>query len=483
MKSHYLLLAFASLAIASLNTTARAAEPAWSQFRGPGASGVAEEAAPPIEFGPEKNVKWKVPAPGGMSSPIIVGDLLVITAFEDDKLLTIAYDRANGKEVWRRVAPAKELEPYNKTMSSPAASTPASDGQRIVSYFGSCGLICYDLAGKELWKYELPPVAIPGGFGSGTSPILVDGLVVVVRDQVKDAEILAVAADSGELKWRQPRTSPGSYATPVVWDTPSGKQVVAAGHARMTAYDLASGEPKWTLEGIPSGCCASPITAEGLLLFAGWSPGGADDPENQMPAFDDFVKDLDKNKNGALDKEEAEKEFAGFFDSQDQNKDGKVTRDEWDAIIKYMQEGTNRAFALEAGELKADKEGKLDDSQLLWQQTKGLPYVTTAICYRGQYLMVRDGGLVTAYDAKTGDEIYQKRAAAAGTYYASPVAANGHVYFTSLDGAITVLKGGADEATVVATNPKLDERTAGTPALAGDTLYLRTEKHLWAFGE
>lgn len=475
---------FALLLLAAPCLAGRAAEAAdWTQFRGPGGSGVAEDARPPLEFGPEKNVKWKVPAPSGMSSPIIAGDKLVITAFEDGKLLTIAYDRASGKEAWRAVAPAKELEPFNKTMSSPAASTPATDGERIVSYFGSCGLLCYDLNGKELWKYELPPVSIPGGFGSGTSPVIADGVVLLVRDQVKGAEILAIDAASGELKWRQPRTSAGSYATPVVWDTPEGKLVVAAGHARMNAYNLASGEPQWTLEGIPSGCCASPITAEGLLLFAGWSPGGADDPENQMPKFDDFIKDTDKNKDGALGKDEADKDFEAFFDSQDANKDGKVTRDEWDAIIKYMQEGTNRAFALEAGDLETDKEGKLDDSRLLWQQTKGLPYVTTAIAYRGQFLMVRDGGLVTAYDAKTGDEIFQDRAAAAGTYYASPVAANGHVYFTSLDGAITVLKGGSDEAAVVASNPKLDETTAATPAIADDTLYVRTDKHLWAFAE
>jgi outer membrane protein assembly factor BamB len=73
--------------------------------------------------------------------------------------------------------------------------------------------------------------------------------------------------------------------------------------------------------------------------------------------------------------------------------------------------------------------------------------------------------------------------AAAGRYYASPVAANGHIYFTSQDGAVTVLKAGSQQPVVVATNPKLDERTAATPAIADDTLYVRTEKHLFAFAE
>jgi outer membrane protein assembly factor BamB len=99
--------------------------------------------------------------------------------------------------------------------------------------------------------------------------------------------------------------------------------------------------------------------------------------------------------------------------------------------------------------------------------------------------MVKDGGFVTAFDAKTGKEVFLlERVAAQGRYYASPVAANGNIYFTALeDGAVTVLKAGSDKAVVVAKNPKLGERTAATPAIADDTLYIRTEKHLYAFAE
>ena len=82
---------------------------AWPGFRGPGGSGVAQGQKPPVEFGPNKNVKWKIPVPAGLSSPIAVGDLLVLTAFEDGKLYTIAYRRADGKEAWRAQAPAKRI--------------------------------------------------------------------------------------------------------------------------------------------------------------------------------------------------------------------------------------------------------------------------------------------------------------------------------------------------------------------------------------
>ena len=98
--------------------------------------------------------------------------------------------------------------------------------------------------------------------------------------------------------------------------------------------------------------------------------------------------------------------------------------------------------------------------------------------------MVKDGGIVTAYDAASGEQLYQKRVAAAGKYYASPVAANGHIYFASLaDGIITVLKAGTAMPEVVAKNPPLSERLAATPAIAGNTLYVRTAEHLYAFSE
>jgi outer membrane protein assembly factor BamB len=452
---------------------------AWPQFRGPNGSGVADGQKPPVQLGPDKNVKWKVAVPSGLSSPVVAGDKVVLTAFEGRKLYTIAYNRANGKEAWRAEAPATKLEAYHKTEGSPAASTPATDGERIVSYFGSCGLICYDLAGKELWKFEMPTVAMAGEFGSGTSPILTDGLVLLIRDETKNSKVLALDAATGSLKWETKRLSRVSYCTPVVWDTPAGKQVVAAGHGQIVGYDLKTGAEKWFVAGMPSGCCPSPVIADGTLFFAGGTLSGPDDKEMETPKFDDLLKTLDKDKDGALSREEAEKAFEGFFDNQDANKDGKITRDEWDALIKFMTEGVNSAFAVKAGGT-----GDVTKSHVLWKQTKGLPYIPSAIVYRGQYVMIKDGGMVTAYDAKTGREVYvQERAAAGGKYYASPVAANGHIYFTSLDGAITVLKAGSDKPQVAAKNPKLDERTAATPAIADDTLYVRTEKHLYAFAE
>jgi outer membrane protein assembly factor BamB len=451
----------------------------WPQFRGPDGAGVAEGQKPPVEFGPGKNVKWKVQVPSGMSSPIVAGDNLVLTAFDEGKLYTIAYRRADGKEMWRSQAPAKAIEAYHRTEGSPAASTPATDGKRIVCYFGSCGLFCYDLAGKQLWKLQMPTVSTKNDFGTGGSPILVDDIVVLQRDETQDPKIVAVDATTGKLLWEKKRQSPSSFCTPVVWSTPTGKQVVAGGYGRMIGYDLKTGEEKWYVVGMPAACCASPVVSNGTLFFAAWSPGDPEDRDFKMPTFDDILKQAGQDKLGYMTKAGCDKTMLkGFFDNNDPNKDGKITREEWDAAMKFMSASKNSAFALKVG-----GSGDVTKTHMLWVQTKGLPYVPSALVSAGQLIMVKDGGLVTAYDAKSGKALYvQQRALAPSRYYASPVAANGYVYFTALDnGAVTVLKAGAARPVVAARNPKLKERVAATPAIADDTFYLRTAGHLYAF--
>jgi outer membrane protein assembly factor BamB len=471
----------AVVALGFWTTAGRAGEgPSWPQFRGPGGSGVAGGQKPPVEFGPAKNLKWKVPAPPGLSSPVTAGDLLVLTAFEGGKLYTVAYHRADGKEAWRRDAGARKIEGYFKKGGSPAASTPATDGERIFAFFGSCGVICYDLAGKELWRFAMPTAVTAGNFGTGSSPIVTAGTVVIVRDELKGSKIVALDAVTGKPKWQKARLSPASYSTPVVWDTPAGKQVVVAGHARLIGYDLATGAEKWSVAGIPSGCCTSPVVSGGVLLFAGWSPGGPED-DFKMPTFDELLKQFDKDKDGALSPDEVKKtQFEDLFDAYDMNKDGKITRDEWDTLLKFMSEGKSAALALKAG-----GEGDVTSTHVLWKQKRGLPHISSGLVYRGQYIVVKDGGLVTAFAAKSGKPVYlQQRVLPAGSYWASPVAANGYIYFTSLDdGAVTVLKAGTAKPEVVAQNPGLGERVGATPVIADDTLYIRTDGHLYAFAE
>jgi len=458
-----------------------AGTPEWPQFRGPNGSGIAVGSNPPVTFGPEQNVKWKVPVPSGASSPVVVGDKLFLTAFDEGKLFTIAYSTINGRELWRAEAPARTIEAYHKTEGSPAASSVATDGKTVISYFGSCGIFAYGLTGKELWRYDLPTAKTAADFGTGVSPILIDGLVVLQRDEMNEPKIIALDAATGRPKWETRRQSSTSYCTPTVWDTEGGKQIVCGGYGRMVSYDLQTGEEKWSVAGMPSATCTTPVVGDGMLYFSGWSPGDTEDSEFKFPKFDDLLNPGDVNKDGQISREESEKTFLkGFFDSNDTNKDGQLTREEWDAMIKYMSAGKNSVFAVKAG-----GHGDITKTHVVWKKTKGMPYVPSAILVDGQYFMVKDGGLCTAYDAKTGKEIYvQKRAVANGRYYASPVSANGNIYVVSLDdGTFTVLKAGTDSPEVVAENPKLDEKTSATPAIVGDTIYVRTANHLWAFAE
>ena len=462
-------------------TAGHAATPEWPQFRGPNGSGIAADSKPPVHFGPDQNVKWKVPVPSGASSPVITGEKLFLTAFDQGKLFTVAYSIVDGQELWRAESPAKVIEAYHKTEGSPAASSVATDGQIVVSYFGSCGIFTYDLSGKELWKYELPTAKTAADFGTGVSPILVDGLVILQRDEMNEPKLIALNAATGQPKWEVKRQSPTSYGTPTIWNTDGSKQIVCGGYGRMVSYDLQTGAEKWSVAGMPAATCTTAVVDDGMLYFSGWSPGDAEDSEFKFPKFDDLLGPGDTNKDGQLSREESEKTFLkGFFDNNDTNKDGELTREEWDAMIKYMSAAKNSVCAVKAG-----GQDDITNTHVAWKKTKGMPYVPSAILIGGQYFMVKDGGLCTAYDAKTGKEIYvQKRAAANGRYYASPVAANGNIYLVSLDeGAFTVLKAGASNPEVVAENPKLDEKTSATPAIVGDTLYVRTSNHLWAFAE
>ena len=438
-------------------------------------TGVAEAAKLPVEIVPTKNVLWKAAVPAGFSSPVVAGDAVYLTGFDGGKLFTLAYDRATGKERWRKEAPAKAVEAYHKTEGSPAASTVVTDGDRVVAYFGSCGLFAYDPAGNLLWKFELPTAKTDSDFGTGTSPVLEDGLVVLGRDQQRGtpSKIMAIDAKSGSLVWEKPRDGAiTSFATPTIWATAAGKQVVFPGAKKLTAYDLKTGNEVWTATGMPSVTCTTPVVVNGELVFAGWSPGGA--TEMKMPTFDDLLKS-DADKDGAIDRAESENTFLkGFFDSNDTNKDGKITRDEWDTAIKAMSGGQNCAVAITPGGT-----GDISKTNVRWRVTKGMPYVPSPLVYKGQMYVLNMRGQLSAYDVKTGKDVFLEEAVGLTGVYASPVAANGFIYLFGLDGTCVVLA--ANDFADVKHRAKFGERVAATPAIAHDTLYVRTASSLYAF--
>ncbi len=445
----------------------------WPRFRGPDGAGVADGERPPVEFGPEKNVLWQVATPSGPSSPCIWKNRIFLTAFDDGKLWTLCLDRATGKELWRKDAGAEKIEPFLANQGSPAAATPATDGERVIVYFGSCGLIAYDFAGEEVWRHALPCAETNNDFGSGTSPILVDGLVILLRDLKADSAILALDAATGKQRWKT--TRPGmftGYSTPTIWKRDGGNELIAPGGLAMKSYDLQTGAERWVVRDLPAVNCSSPVVGDGLLYCAGWSPAGEDAP---MPGFEALL-DADADKDGKISQAESAQTFLkDFFTAQDTDKDGFLTRAEWDAQIAYLKRGKNRLIAVKPGGT-----GDITATHIAWEKTTGLPYVPSPLLYRGALFLVKDGGLVSSFDAATGAPHYeQERLGIAGSYYASPVAADGHIYLINLEGkAATIAAGPKPE---ILWRADFAERTAATPAIVNVTLYVRTESKLFAF--
>jgi len=129
----------------------------WPQFRGPGGKGVADsEQKLPTEIGPEQNVVWKVSMPPGHSSPIVHGDRIYLTAVRGKALVTLGIDRNSGKILWEAEAPYQQLEKIHQ-IGSHAQATPATDGEHVVSFFGSSGLLCYATDGRLLWHIPMGP--------------------------------------------------------------------------------------------------------------------------------------------------------------------------------------------------------------------------------------------------------------------------------------------------------------------------------------
>jgi outer membrane protein assembly factor BamB len=475
MKKYAVVVFAVSLCVAF---AASGAESWWPQFRGDNASGVSESAKPPADFGPGSNQLWKTRTPPGASSLSIWRDSIFLTAFEGGRLETCCYKRSDGSLLWKRDAQAQAIEDFNAEEGSPATATPATDGKHVVSYFGSCGLICYDVNGKERWRHPLPTAQTTGGFGSGGSPLLARGLVIVNRDQASGCSVLAVDLKNSATAWETQRPDVSqSFGTPIFWKNDGADEIVMAGSLKIKGYDLKTGAERWTLPGVSSFSCTTPVLGDGMLFYAGWAPGK--DP-GSYPTWEGLAQQADRNHDGVISLEEAKAAgFGSFFKSFDVNGDGKITKEDIDLAKAHLAKGENVLIAVKSG-----GHGELAADQVVWKQTAGLPYVPSPLFYRGRVYLVRDGGMVSSFDAKTGAPYYQKERLldAGGNYYASPVAADGRIYFTSLNGRVSVVEAGGDKPAILS-HADFHERITATPALVGNSLYLRTASALFAFAQ
>lgn len=446
----------------------------WAQFRGPMGHGVAEEKNLPVSFGPEKNVVWKTPLPPGHSSPILVGPRIFVTAYEGEKLLTIALDRSSGKVLWKREAPRPRQEFMQQT-NSPASGSPVSDGRNVYVFFGDFGILCYGVDGEERWRVPMGPFNNANGHGS--SPVLIDDLLVLICDQDTDSYVVALDKTTGKVRYKIERPEvTRSYSIPTVYRPKSGPaELIVPGSYFVVAYNLATGEKLWWVRGMSWQQKSVAVLDGDVLYVCGWESGGDTENPPKTPTWEEAVAKYDTDKDGKLTPAECLPEFRAFGE-YDLDRDRLINEREWN--FYRARKGSQNIFLA----IRAGGRGDVTDKRVLWRYRKSLPNVPSPLLYRGVLYLVRDGGILTSLDPRTGEPLKVDRLRGAlDRYWSSPVAGDGKIYVLSEAGKLTVLRAGGDWE-ILAQND-LEDTCFSTPAIGDSRLYVRTRSALYAFGK
>jgi outer membrane protein assembly factor BamB len=423
----------------------------WPSFRGPSASGIGDGVRLPDSWNVKdgRNLRWTVELPGlAHSSPIVWGDRVFVTtaissraaatfkpglygegtASEDRSVhrwVVMALDRRTGAIVWQQTAYEGVPREKRHIKATYANATPATDGRRVVAFFGSQGLYGFDLSGRLLWKkdlgvlntgaYDLPEYE----WGTASSPIIYNDRVIVQCDTQGESFVLAANADTGETMWRTVRTELPSWGTPTVYPAQDGRRAELVTNASnfIRGYDPDTGVERWRLGGSSKITAPTPVFTRDIIVVAS---GRA--PERPVFAI----------KPGAS---------------------GDITL----------------------------RPNQSSNSHVLWSRPGRGSYMPTPLIYDGVLYVLANQGLLDAYELGTGEEIYRQRIPHQGSgFSASPVAAGGRIYLSSEDGDIFVIRAGREFE--ILGRHSMGEPLMATPALAGDTMYVRGERHLFAIG-
>ncbi len=466
----------------------------WPQFRGPNSAGVAKGAAVPIEFGPGKNELWNVPLNSGHSSPCIVGDSIFLTTYDQDQneLEVVCIARNEGAIRWRRPVPIDEIETGHPSFN-PASSTPACDGERVVAYFGSFGLICFDMAGEKLWDVKMP--LAKSYAGNATSPVIVGDRVILYRGNHVDHFLLAVDKETGKQLWKVPQDEPftselACTSCPIV---ANGKLIVHTARA-LQAFDISSGELIWRAK-CATTATSTPVLGGEEVIVAAWNKMGEPALRPTFPSFTELIAAHDKDSDQLISRDEfptlmifyrpdgAEAPQNGAalrFSEADKDKDGEIATDEWESQLRQLDEFRAHYDTHGLLAIRIDSQGTVGPEHIRTLETQGIPEVPSPLFHNGLVYFVKNGGVLTCLELETGKRVSRIRTRGKGTHYASPIIANGKLFCTAGNGRITVLSLGPPPK-ILAVND-MGEGIYATPAIVDGTLYVRTHKRLFAFG-
>jgi len=465
----------------------------WPQFRGPNSAGHANGPSPPIEFGPGKNELWRVPMGSGHSSPCILGGSIFLTTYDDTQkqLAVICIDRSSGQNRWKRIVPTEKIEKGHPSFN-PASSTPTSDGERVVAYFGSFGLICFDMEGQELWQIRMP---LAKSFaGNATSPAIAGDRVILYRGTYVDHFLLAVDKHSGKELWRVPQDEAftgemACTACPIV----AGERLIVHAARSIQAFDMATGRRIWVAK-CNTTATSTPVIAGDEVLVAAWNKMGEPSLRPPFPSFEKLLADHDRNHDSQITRDEfpilwifhrpdgAEAPMNGGtvgFDFSDKDKNRGLTAEEWSTTVDQLEKFRSGYKTHGMLAIRIDSEGLLGTNRIRTLETQGIPEVPSPVYHDGYVYFVKNGGILTCLDVESGDRVYRMRTRGRGTHYASPLIADGKIFTIAGDGHISVLTLGANPQ-MLATND-MQEGVYATPAIVDGTIYVRTHSALFAF--
>ncbi len=395
----------------------------WPQFRGPNGQGHSAETGLPLKWSATENIAWKTELPGeSWSSPIVWGNRVFVTTATDGgtSCRVIALDRKTGAILWNKEV-FKQTIRRKEGRNSYATPTPATDGKLVYACFGDGSFVALDFAGRIVWTNRDYPFY--GQHGLGTALLLHDELLLMARDGSSDGE-------DKKIGWQTP------------WDK-----------AYVVALDAKTGKERWKAK-------------RGLSRISHGMPTIWKAPDGRVQVVGeagDVLQGFDFKTGERLWSSEVIGE-------------GKVPSVVIGDGLAFTSGGWGGKESIKA--FKLGGAGELKESNLVWEQRKGMPKVPSMIYVKPYLFAITDGGVATCMKADTGELLWQQRIG--GTFSASPVAAEGRIYFVGDDGETTVIKAGP-AFEVLAKNP-LDQMVQASPAISQGQLFIRTDKHLFAIG-
>lgn len=405
------LLLFAAAAVHAEN---------WPGFRGPTRQGLSTETGLPLKWSATENVAWKTPIPGeSWSSPIVWGDRVFVTTATEDgaSCRVLALDRRTGAVLWNTEV-FRQPTGHRNNRNSYATPTPATDGERVYACFGDGGFAAVDFAGHVAWTNRDFPFYSEHGLA--TSPILWTDRLIMARDGSSETEPKGAG-----------------------WQTPWAKSFVLA-------LDTRTGQPRWQ-----TGRVASRIAHVCPNLWT--APDGH---VEVISGAGDVLQGFDARKGTLL----------------------WTSKNIGEGVVPSIVLGDGVAFTASGWggreSIKAFKlggRGDLGETNLLWEQRKGMPRIPSFLFVKPNLYTLSEGGIAQCLRGDTGEIVWQERLG--GAYSASPVFAEGRIYCLGDNGETTVIEAGS-AFKVLAKNP-LGEKCQASMAVSGGGLLIRAAGHVY----